>query len=46
MVRVWSNEEQVANRDRFWSMVGSGASVSAACEWTWAESIVRFYLRV
>lgn len=32
MVRVWSKEEQVANRDRFWSMVGSGVSVTAACE--------------
>ena len=29
MVRVWSKEEQVANRDRFWSMVGSGVSVTA-----------------
>jgi len=32
MVRVWSREEQVANRERFWSMVGSGVSVTAACE--------------
>ena len=32
MIRVWSKEEQVANRDRFWSMVGSGVSVTAACE--------------
>ena len=32
MVRVWSKEEQVANRDRFWSMLGSGVSVTAACE--------------
>ena len=32
MVRVWSKEEQVVNRDRFWSMVGSGVSVTAACE--------------
>ena len=32
MVRVWSKEEQVANRDRFWSVVGSGVSVTAACE--------------
>jgi len=32
MVRVWSKEEQVSNRDRFWSMLGSGVSVTAACE--------------
>lgn len=32
MVRVWSREEQVANRERFWSVVGSGVSVTAACE--------------
>lgn len=32
MVRVWSREEQVANRERFWSMVGGGVSVTAACE--------------
>jgi IS30 family transposase len=32
MVRVWSKEEQVSNRERFWSMVVSGVSVTAACE--------------
>ena len=32
MVRIWSKEERVANRDRFWSMVGSDVSVTAACE--------------
>jgi IS30 family transposase len=32
MVRVWSKEEQVANRDRFWSMLAGGFSVTSACE--------------
>ena len=32
MVRVWSKEEQVANRDRFWSMLAGGVSVTSACE--------------
>jgi IS30 family transposase len=32
MVRVWSKEEQIANRDRFWSMLRSGVSVTSACE--------------
>ena len=32
MVRMWSKEEQIANRDRFWSMLASGVSVTAACE--------------
>jgi transposase len=32
MVRVWSKVEQVANKERFWSLVVSGVSVTAACE--------------
>jgi IS30 family transposase len=32
MVRVWSKVEQVANKDRFWSLLASGVSVTAACE--------------
>jgi transposase len=32
MVRSWSKEEQVANRDRFWSLLAGGVSVTSACE--------------
>jgi IS30 family transposase len=32
MVRSWSKEEQVANRDRFWSLLTGGVSVTSACE--------------
>ena len=32
MVRSWCKEEQVANRERFWSMLARGVSVTAACE--------------
>ena len=32
MVRSWSKEEQVANRERFWSLLAGGVSVTSACE--------------
>ena len=31
-VRVWSKEEQIANKDGFWSMLAGGVSVTTACE--------------